>query len=222
MVGFCYNSFTTVSGYVWVTLHGYIHLTKFWLQDVCTSTRHYVLIEVQNGRKQSFSQMTEVKNDWIQFSSTMMFSVFVRYMLQLRQGVKNTPAHVHESCSCWYNISVHSVYISWHVTFGLHAGPLSDTVKSTADGLQLLRVQERSCTLDFNMVAEQWSWTIQDRVSSKKHRQQSCSIEWRTYNNKQWQQLQLEETSTRCTGTSYHHHSLQESTQHSKNGNTSL
>lgn len=54
-------------------------------------------------------------------------------MLQLRQGVKNTPAHVHDLYSCWYNMSVHSVYISWHGTFGLHTGPLSDTVKSTCE-----------------------------------------------------------------------------------------
>ena len=27
---------------MWVTLHGYIHPTQFWLQDVCTSTLHYV------------------------------------------------------------------------------------------------------------------------------------------------------------------------------------
>ena len=61
-------------------------------------------IDVQNGRKQSFAQMTDVMYDLIQFSSTMMFLAFVRYMLQLRQGVKNTPAHVHESYSCRYNI----------------------------------------------------------------------------------------------------------------------
>ena len=121
MVGFCYSSFTTVSDYMRVTLHGCIHLTQVWLRDVCTSTRHYVSsIDVQNSRNQSFVQMTGVIYDLIQLSSTMMFSVFVRYMLQLRQGVKNTPAHVHESYSCWYNISVYSVYISWHVTFGLH------------------------------------------------------------------------------------------------------
>ena len=71
-------------------------------------------------------------------------------MLQLRQGVKNTPAHVHDSYSCWYNMSVYSVYISWSDTFGLLTGPLSDTVKSRVNGLQLLGYRERSCTLDFN------------------------------------------------------------------------
>ena len=45
--------------------------------------------------------------------------MFVKYMLQLRQGVKNTPAHAHELYSCWYNMLVYSEYMSWYDTFGL-------------------------------------------------------------------------------------------------------
>ena len=44
--------------------------------------------------------MTDVIHDLIQFSYTMILSMFVKYMLQLRQGVKNTSAHVHELYSC--------------------------------------------------------------------------------------------------------------------------
>ena len=44
--------------------------------------------------------MTDVIHDLIQFSYTLLLSMFVKYMLQLRQGVKNTPAHVHEPYSC--------------------------------------------------------------------------------------------------------------------------
>ena len=47
-----------------------------------------------------FAQMTDVIHDLIQFSYTLLLSMFVKYMLQLRQGVKNTPAHVHEPYSC--------------------------------------------------------------------------------------------------------------------------
>ena len=53
-------------------------------------------IDVQDFRRQSFVQMTGVIHDLIQFSYTMILSMFVKYMLQLRQGVKNTPAHAHE------------------------------------------------------------------------------------------------------------------------------
>ena len=42
--------------------------------------------------------------------------------------VKNTPAHVHELYSCWYNMLVYSEYMSWYDTFGLHTGPLSVTL----------------------------------------------------------------------------------------------
>ena len=57
-------------------------------------------IDVQDFRRQSFVQMTDVIHDLIQFSYTMILSMFVKYMLQLRQGVQNTPAHVHELYSC--------------------------------------------------------------------------------------------------------------------------
>ena len=82
-------------------------------------------IDVQDFRRQSFVQMTDVIHDLIQFSYTMILSMFVKYMLQLRQGVKNTPAHVHELYSCSYNMLVYSEYMSWYDTFGLHTGPLS-------------------------------------------------------------------------------------------------
>ena len=65
----------------------------------------------------------------------MIMRMMMMMMMVMMMIVKNTPAHVYESYSCWYNISVQSVNISWHVTFGLHTGPLSDTLKSTADGL---------------------------------------------------------------------------------------
>jgi|Cyp1metagenome_2_1107374.scaffolds.fasta_scaffold07368_3 hypothetical protein len=70
-------------------------------------------------------------------------------MLRLRQGVKSTSAHVHDPYSSSYNMLLLTVYISWHVTFGLHTGPLSDTVKSAADGLQLLGVQEEKLYIRF-------------------------------------------------------------------------
>ena len=60
MVGYCYSSFTTVSDYMRVTLHGYIHLTQFWLQDVCTSTRHYVFFDRCTG----FSKARFCTDDW--------------------------------------------------------------------------------------------------------------------------------------------------------------
>ena len=82
-------------------------------------------IDVQDFRRQSFVQMTDVIHDLIQFSYTMILSMFVKYMLQLRQGVKNTPAHVHELYSCLYNMLVYFEYMSWYDTFGLHTGPLS-------------------------------------------------------------------------------------------------
>ena len=70
-------------------------------------------------------------------------------MLQLKQGVKSTPAHVHGRYSSSYNMLLLTVYISWHVTFRLHTGPLSDTLKSTADGLQLERGEEEKIYIRF-------------------------------------------------------------------------
>ena len=49
-------------------------------------------IGVQDFRRQSFVQMTDVIHDLIQFSYTMILSMFMRYMLQLRQGVR---IHLH-------------------------------------------------------------------------------------------------------------------------------
>ena len=85
----------------------------------------------------------------------IMMLMLMMMMMMMMMIVKNTPAHVHDLYSCWYNMSVYSVYISWSDTFGLHTWPLSDTVKIRVNGLQLLSYRERSCTLDFNMVAEQ-------------------------------------------------------------------
>ena len=121
--------------------------------------------------------------------------------------------------TCWSPLS------TCHGTIHLGSiqGPWASAVKSTERGLQLLRVTgQRSCTLDFNMVAEQWSLddTGQGELqytSATKLQHQGENIQQQT-----WQQLQQEETSMRCTGTNYHHHTLQESTQHSRNGNTSL
>ena len=56
-----------------------------------------------------------------------MVLLLLLMMMMMMRTVKNTPAHVHDSYSCWYNMSVYSVYISWSDTFGLHTGPLSIT-----------------------------------------------------------------------------------------------
>ena len=67
----------------------------------------------------------------------------------------------------WYNMLVYSEYMSWYDTFGLHTGPLSVCLelalleryseKYSAWATAAESTGQRSCTLDFNMVAEQWS-----------------------------------------------------------------
>ena len=59
----------------------------------------------------------------------MMMMMRMVVMMMMMMVVKGTPAHVHGRYSSSYNMLLLTEYISWHVTFGLHTGPLSDTLK---------------------------------------------------------------------------------------------
>ena len=61
--------------------------------------------------------MMDVYNFTIQFYWNMFSYFSFKSMLQLRQGVKCTSAHVHDSYSSCYNMLLLTVYISWLVTF---------------------------------------------------------------------------------------------------------
>ena len=119
--------------------------------------------------------------------------------------------------SCVYLELVHTLPATW---LGSIQGPGAYTVKSaahgTAAGLQGdCQYRVRDSSTEIYMVAEQWPLDDTGQGELQYTRQQSNSS-WERTPRQTWPQL--EENYNQRTGTNYNHHTLQETTQHLRNG----